>query len=138
MNTNEEKALEILTRADAYVRRYNGVLTELSQSTEWLDYGIPQNIRDMAKDLAKVTFEDADLAERAFLALAWVCRNDDWATREVAGRFLSLCKRLVLVSTINRHPRAWKFESLTDALLRGRATAAQLKFARTLAAEVRA
>jgi hypothetical protein len=62
-------------------------------------------------------------------------QGDEWAAKEVAGRFPSAVRRLRLVAEIGQHPRANKFRTLVDALVRGKYTKAQLALAQKLAAE---
>jgi hypothetical protein len=80
-------------------------------------------------------FSDNEIAQ-VHAALAFVCSVDEYAAKEVAGRFMSLVRRLKVLSAIARHPRANRFYTLTDAIGRGKHTKAQWTLALKLASEV--
>jgi len=133
---NDAQILEFLTDFAAELARYSGNLDAWATSFEDMDRWLAQGMRNRGKALALATFtRDAADLERIAIAFHWACMGDAWATKEIAGRYLSACRRLALYTAIERHPRARKFASLVSALRSGKFTAKQLAFAKTLAAE---
>jgi hypothetical protein len=131
-------ALEaLLTTLAALVATYRGNLAAFANSVDALDRYAPAAVRDAAKDVARaVACESAEVVAAAAAGVATACAGDEWARAEVAGRFLSAVKRLQLVTTIKRHPRAGRFSTLVSAIESGRFSKAQYKLATELAAEV--
>ena len=79
-------------------------------------------------------FSDNEIAQ-VHAALAFVCSTDEYASKEVAGRFLSAVRRVRVLRAVNRHPRSGRFETLKIALEKGRYTKAQWALALKLANE---
>jgi hypothetical protein len=69
-------------------------------------------------------------------ALEFVCSKDDYAAKEVAGRFLSAVRRVRAIRAIMAHPRGHRFYELRCAIEKGRFTKAQWALAVKLAGEV--
>lgn len=134
----ETAALEILTHIAREVPRYGGRLSDFAYSIDAIDKIAPEALRRDAMDLAKLVASASDeLVERTRVALFWACQGDDYARKEIAGRFRSGVERLQLIHWIERHPRAGRFGSLMSALAGKRFTKAQLDLGRKLAAEAR-
>lgn len=128
-------ALESLTLIAREIAAYRGGLAGWAYSPDAADQWVASALRNRCVDLAKLVAADVDLAERTAVALAWACMGDDYAVKELAGRFRSMCARMRLVAAIRRHPRAGQFGTLIAAIERGKFTKAQIEFARKLAGE---
>ena len=85
--------------------------------------------RDIGTDANLLAAACAEI--RAFVA----ARSSDPYDLEQAERACRALRRCRLVACIRRHPRAVQFTNLATTIARGRATAAQMRLAETLAAE---
>lgn len=143
MNNTTSKTLNdaLVDVADiAYeLTRYSGKLGEFAYSPERLDQWHAEDVRGRATKIAKVVaaMSDHDV-EAVHMALTFVCAVDEYAAKEIAGRFMSAVKRLRVLRAIGSHPRALRFSDLCEAIEKGRYTKAQWDLAQKLAAEVRA
>jgi hypothetical protein len=133
--TTEAQAMEILTYIAGEVPRYGGNLWSFANSIDRLDQWAASGLRARMGTLCELVYRDAELLERTHVALCFACMGDDYAEKEVAGRFLSLARRITMIDAIKRHPRANYFWNLIDALQRGKFSKEQLGLARKLAAE---
>ena len=118
------------------VPRFGGNLRSFAYSTDTPDRIVPVALRERAATVAKAVAGDSVATAAVHAILVALCAGDEWATGEVAGKFLSACRRIVLCRKIEKHPRAAKFSTLMEALWRGRFTQKQLELAQKLAAEV--
>lgn len=125
---------EALTDIAADVYAYRGTLACRARNGYPEETGILEWLRARVQKLAFSVAHDADLAERVFLALAWACRVDDWATRELAARFGSLCLRLQLIAAVECRSDAKKHRKLLAALSSRRCSASDIAAAKLLAA----
>lgn len=118
---------------------YRGRLGDFAFSTDSLDRGHAEALRKqiaiLAWNVVVGDMTDNEIAQ-VHAALAHVCSADEYAAKELAGRFLSSVRRVRVLRAIGQHPRANRFDSLTDAIEKGRHTKAQWAFALRLAAEV--
>lgn len=120
------------------IRRCNPSCGAFAHSFDYADRIVAEAIRNRARKLAHELVDsgaDDETVATTHAALKAACKGDFWAEKEVAGRFLSAVERLRLCRAISHHPRARRFESLVNALARGRFTRKQLAFARRLAKE---
>lgn len=120
------------------LQRYPTGLAGFAYSMETLDQWEAERFRNAAMILAHqcVTseFSENEIAQ-VHAALAFVCSKDEYAAKEVAGRFLSAVRRVRVLRAIQRHPRSGRFETLKIALEKGRYTKAQWVLAVKLAGE---
>lgn len=130
------EALAAVAHMAEELRRYPGGLGGFAYSTETLDQWHAEAFRKLGTDIARGVhgLPDAEVTQ-VHEAMVAVCASDEYAAKEVAGRFLGAVRRLRVLAKIARHPRAWKFGTLVRALERGRFTKAQWAFAQRLAAE---
>lgn len=131
------EALAAVAHMATELRRYPHGLGTFAYSNETLDQWHAEAFRKLSTDIARGAFElpDAEVAQ-IHEAMVAVCACDEYAAKEVAGRFLGAVKRLRVLAKIARHPRAWKFGNLVAAIEKGRFTKEQWAFAQRLAAEV--
>lgn len=132
-------ALALVATMASEVAAYGGKLESWAYSMEALDRWPAQALRDTMGKIAKglVGASEVDVAE-VHVEMTIACAGDAWAAREVAGRFMSAHRRCLLVGQIRRHPRAHQFQTLVEALNRGRYSKSQFELARKLAGEVAA
>lgn len=122
----------------AELERYRGKLGSWAYSMERFDQIDAERFRVactiLAHQCVSSGFSQNEIAQ-VHAALAFVCSGDEYATKEVAGRFLSGVRRVKVLRAIGRHPRRARFETLTIALEKGRYTRAQWDLAVKLAME---
>lgn len=135
MNALETALIDVCDIAYSLTAYPNG-LSEFAFSPDLPDRWHAEAVRNAAKKIAAnvAPLSDAEVAQ-VHAALEFVCAGDEYAAKEVAGRFLSAVRRLRVVTAIKKHPRAGKFATLVAAIERGKFTPSQWDFARTLAAE---
>lgn len=122
MTPIETKAIEILTRIALDVPTYRGKMAEFAYSTESLDRFGVETLRLWTTDLAKLVAHEGDeLVERTNVALRMACAGDEFAEKEIAGRFMSAVKRLRNIKILAAHPRAGRFYDLIDRYRAGKA-----------------
>lgn len=119
--------------------RFPQGLAGFAYSMEQLDQWQAQAFRTASAILAHNVvvggLSDNEIAQ-VHAALAYVCSGDEYAAKEIAGRFLSAVRRIKVLRAIGRHPRGGKFYTLTEAIEKGRFTKAQWQLAVKLASEV--
>ena len=133
-----DEALVDVCDIAAELAPYAGNLGGFAYSLDKLDNLAAQALRAQMALLAwGVVLGDLTENETAQVhaALAFVCSGDEYAAEEIAGRFLSMVRRIRVVRALGRHPRAERFRSLADAIGRGRFTRAQWDLAKKIAAE---
>lgn len=118
--------------------RFPRGLSEFAYSMDEIDKWEAQAFRTamgiLAHQCIRGELSDNEIAQ-VHAALAFVCSGDEYASKEVAGRFMSFVRRTKVLAAIARHPRAGKFYTLTEAIGRGRFTKAQWTLAVKLASE---
>lgn len=136
-NAATKSAADLLAEISYDVRRMGGNGAGFAYSMDAIDHTIPHVIRRDAMTLARAVAVagDEELTVRAHVALCWACQGDDWAEKEVAGRFLSAVRRVLVLRAIAKHPRADRFYTLRSAIERGRFSKAQWQLACRLAKE---
>lgn len=135
------EALALIDAMATEIATYRGRLESWAYSPDAADRWHAQALRDsmgkIAKGLAAGGASGVDVNE-VHCAMVVACAGDEYATAEIAGRFLSAHRRSVLVGRIRRHPKGHQFQTLVAALERGRPTKAQFDLASKLAGEVAA
>lgn len=133
----EAEMLALLDHMRTEIAAYKGNLGSFAYSIDTLDTWHAEAVRDDAKRLALAVAarDDDDLAQRAFLALSWICVGDEYCEKEVAPPFRRFVARLRLAAWIRRHPRADRFGSLAETVERGKHTKKQHELAKKIAGE---
>jgi hypothetical protein len=131
-----DRATEMVLAIAERVASLGGNGPSFLRSIDALDHIPLEDIRALTWKLGDLVLGDAEMEERAYVALVLACGADPWAQAEVAGRFRSYLRRSAVLRALARHPRREKFSTLTRAIARGRFTQAQWTLAKKLAAEV--
>lgn len=117
------------------VRKYGGNMSGFVYSPDEIDRWGALNLRTraagIAKEAAKLSDDDA---ERVTAAMVRACAGDEYAEKEIAGRFANAILRCRMIARIESKGLTQKFWSLVNAVERGRATKKQMAFAARLAA----
>ena len=139
MNTaTNNDVLAALTSIAREIAACRGNLSSFAYSPDRVDQYVAEGLRSHCKALAAMVAHDVDLADRTAVALAWACMGDEYAVKELGGRFKSVCARMRLTAAIRKHPRAGTFATLIRAIESGKFSKPQIELARKLAAEVNA
>jgi hypothetical protein len=141
-NMNTDQIVADLAHVAYLVSSYGGRMSEFTPDAlglMWdpLDSTAHQEARARMGNIALVVATDSGAEAVAGWMLAWACRGDAWALKEVAGRFHSACARVRLAVKIGRRRDAGRWESLVRAVMRGKASPKQMDLARKLAGEAR-
>ncbi len=126
---------DIAYKLTAYPTGLAGFAYSMDKPDQWHAEAFRSSMAILAHQCLASGFSDNEIAQ-VHAALAFVCSGDEYAAKEVAGRFMSLVRRLKVLGAIARHPGASRFYTLTDAIGRGKYTKAQWALALKLASEV--
>ncbi len=136
-----ESALAHVGEMAAELARYGGRLCDFAFSMDAIDRWPAEALRTQSAVLAwnvvvgALSDQDVAAVHAAFVS---ACAGDEYAAKELAGRFMTGVRRVRVLRAIGQHPRGDRFSTLCEAIERGKFTAAQWALAQKLAAEVKA